>query len=46
MEWTFTGKIERFDGAGGWYHVDVPDDIADEFEHDGFIPITVTIRRR
>ncbi|MPZ00581.1 MAG: DUF1905 domain-containing protein [Actinophytocola sp.] len=43
MQWTFTGEIERFDGPGGWYHVDVPGDIGDEFEHDGFIPVIAEV---
>lgn len=43
MQWTFTGEVKRFDGPGGWYHVDLPDDIGDEFEHDGFIPIIAKV---
>ncbi|MPY77360.1 MAG: DUF1905 domain-containing protein [Actinophytocola sp.] len=43
MQWTFTGEIERFPGPGGWYHVDVPADISDEFERDGFIPVIAEV---
>lgn len=43
MQWTFTGEMQRFDGPGGWYYVDVPASVGDEFEHGGFIPVTAEV---
>lgn len=43
QQWSFTGEMQRFPGPGGWYYVDLPDAITDEFEHGGFIPVNAEV---
>lgn len=37
--WRITGELQRFQGIGGWYYVEVPAQVSDEFEHNGLIPV-------
>lgn len=42
--YTVRGEVRRFDGPGGWFYVDVPAEIAGDFEqHFGFVPVRAKI---
>lgn len=47
MENTFTAKIERFEGQGGWYYVPVPPELSIPLEvlaiHFGYIAIQARV---
>lgn len=41
--WRITGELQRFQGIGGWYYVEVPAQVSDQFEQHGMVPVTAEV---